>query len=323
MPNPGCWALVSFIAALAGVNMVYAQDFPTRAVRIVVPFSAGGANDVVARIFAPRVAEFLGQQVVVDNRPGGAAVIGTELVAKSPPNGYTLGIANTSFSANPSLFSKLPYDTERDFLPVSLLSQIPYVLTVHPSVPARTVRDLIALAKSRPGTLNYASAGNATGSHLGTEAFNYATGIRMVHIPFGSGGRPIVSTLAGETAVFLATLSSGIPHFKTGKLIPLGISTLTRDPMLPDLPTIAESGVPGYEITEWTGVLAPAATPAAVINRLYEGFAKAVAQPEVRERLAGVGARPVGGTPDALNAHIRNELARWPKVIAAAGIRIN
>jgi tripartite-type tricarboxylate transporter receptor subunit TctC len=314
---------VCMVAALAAAAPAGAQEFPARAVRIIVPFSAGGANDVVARIVAPRVADALGQQVVIDNRPGGAAVIGTELLAKAPANGYTLGIANTSFSANPSLFSKLPYDTERDFLPVSLLSQIPYVLTVHPSVPARTVRELVAIARAKPGTLNYASAGNATGSHLGTEAFNYATGIRMVHIPYGSGGRPIVSTLAGETAVFLATMSSGIPHFKTGKLIPLGISTLTRDPILPDLPTIAEAGVPGYEITEWTGVIAPAGTPAAVIARLQEEFARAVAQPEVRERLTGVGARAVGSTAEALATHIRNELARWPKVVAAAGIRIN
>ncbi len=311
------------IAALAVAGAAGAQDFPARAVRIIVPFSAGGANDVVARIVAPRVGEALGQQVIIDNRPGGAAVIGTEMLAKAAPNGYTLGIANTSFSANPSLFSKLPYDTEKDFLPVSLLSQIPYVLTVHPSVPARSVRELIAIARAKPGTLNYASAGNATGSHLGTEAFNYATGIRMVHIPYGSGGRPIVSTLAGETAVFLATLSSGIPHFKTGKLVALGISTLTRDPILPDLPTIAEAGVPGYEISEWTGLIAPAGTPAAVIARLHEEFARAVAQPDVRERLSGVGARAVGSTPDALGAHIRSELARWPKVVAAAGIRIN
>ncbi len=323
MGLPGRSLFVCAFAALAVASSVDAQEFPARAVRIIVPFSAGGANDVVARIVAPRVGDALGQQVVIDNRPGGAAVIGTELVAKSAPNGYTLGIANTSFSANPSLFSKLPYDTEKDFLPVSLLSQIPYVLTVHPSVPARTVREFIALAKSKPGTLNYASAGNATGSHLGTEAFNYATGIRMVHIPYGSGGRPIVSTLAGETAVFLATLSSGIPHFKSGKLIALGISTLTRDPLLPELPTISEAGVPGYEISEWTGVIAPAATPVAVINRLHEEFARAVAQPDVRERLAGVGARPVGSTPEALGTHIRNELARWPKVINAAGIRIN
>ena len=323
MKNSGRWGITYLIAANSFGGFVNAQDFPVRAMRLIVPFSTGGANDVVARIVAPRVSELLGQQVIIDNRPGGAAVIGTELLAKSAPNGYTLGIANTSFSANPSLFAKLPYNTENDFLPVSLLSQIPYVLTVHPSVPARTVREFVALAKSKPSTLNYASAGNATGSHLGSEAFNYATGIRMVHIPYGSGGRPIIATLSGETAVFLATLSSGIPHFKTGKLVALGITTLTRDPMLPDLPTIAESGVPGYEISEWTGVIAPAITPTAVINRLCDEFAKAVADAQIRDRLATVGARPVGGTPDVLKTHIRIELSRWSKVITAAGIRIN
>lgn len=323
MELPGRLLLTCACAFLVPAGVVTAQEFPARAVRIIVPFSAGGANDVVVRIVATRLAEHLGQQVVVDNRPGGAAVIGTELLARSAPNGYTLGIANTTFSANPSLFSKLPYDTEKDFLPVSLLSQIPYVLTVHPSVPARSVRDLIALARAKPGTLNYASAGNATGSHLGTESFLYATGVRMVHIPYGSGGRPIVATLAGETAVFLATMSSGMPHFKSAKLVPLGISTLTREPTMPDLPTIAEAGVPGFEISEWTGVLAPAGTPGMIVNRLADEFARSLAQSDVRERLAGVGARPVGGAPEVLGAHIRKELARWPKVIQAVAIRID
>jgi tripartite-type tricarboxylate transporter receptor subunit TctC len=321
MKYASCCLLAPVCGALAVTGAV-SQDYPARPVRIIVPFSAGGANDVVARIVAPRLAEYLGQQVIIDNRAGGAATIGTELLAKSPPNGYTLGIANTSFSANPSLFARLPYDTEKDFLPVSLLTKIPYVLMVHPSVPARSVRELIALAKAKPGSLNYASAGNATGSHLGSEFFSYAAGIRMVHIPYGGGGRPIVATLAGETAVFLGALSSGIPHFKSGRLLPLGVSTLQRDPLLPDLPTIAEAGVPGFEITEWTGVIVPAGTAGAIVNRLREEMVKALAQPEVRERFTGIGARPVGSTPEELAEHIRKELARWPKVIQAADIRI-
>jgi tripartite-type tricarboxylate transporter receptor subunit TctC len=309
----------AWLAALAAG----AQDFPVRPVRIIVPFSAGGAIDVVARIVAPKVADGLGQQVVVDNRAGGAAVIGTELLARSKPDGYTLGIANISFSANPSLLAKLPYNTEKDFAPVCLLTRIPNVLTVHPSVPARSVKELIALARVKPNRLNYASAGNATGSHLGTEYLLYLTGVRMVHIPYGSGGRPIVATIAGEVAVFLGTIATGIPHYRTGKLVPLGVSTAARDPALPDLPTIAEAGVPGYELSEWIGVIAPAGTPPLIIGRLQDEMIRALAQADVRERLAGVGARAVAGNAEALGAHIRKELARWPAVIAAAGITIN
>jgi tripartite-type tricarboxylate transporter receptor subunit TctC len=303
--------------------MVCAQTFPTRPVRVIIPFAVGGSTDVVFRILAPRLSENLGQQVVIDNRPGGAATIGMDMVAKSPPDGYTLGVANLSFGANPFLLGKMPFDTEKDLAPVSLVTLVPMVLSVHPSVPARSVKALIALAKARPGSLNYGSAGNAGANHLATELFKYMTGIDIVHVPYKGGGPAVVSIVGGETAILFATIPSAVQHFKSGRLIGLGVSTLKRDPALPDIPTIAEAGVPGYEVYEWQGVVAPAGTPATIINRLHQEIAKTLAFPDVRERISGVGAHVVGGSPEELAAFIRKELSTWSKVVKTAGIRID
>jgi tripartite-type tricarboxylate transporter receptor subunit TctC len=300
-----------------------AQTYPAKPVRIVVPFGAGGSTDVVFRILAPRLAESLGQQVVVDNRPGGAATIGMDLVAKSAPDGYTLGVATLSFVANPFILGKLPFNTEKDLVPVSLVTLVPLVLSVHPSVPARSVKEFIALAKVRPGSLNYGSAGNASANHLATEQFKFLTGINITHVPYKSAGAAVVSIVGGETAVMVATIPSAVEHFKSGRLIALGVSTRKRDPTLPDLPTIAESGVPGYEVYEWQGVVAPAGTSTAIINRLHQELVKSLAQPDVKERIASVGARDVGSTPEELAAHIKKELATWARVVKAAGIRVD
>jgi tripartite-type tricarboxylate transporter receptor subunit TctC len=313
--------LLSVLFVHAGASV--AQSFPNRPIRIIVPFAVGGSTDVVFRILAPRLSEGLGQQVVVDNRPGGAATIGMDMAAKSPPDGHTLGVANLSFGANPFMLSKMPFDTEKDLAPVSLVTLVPMVLSVHPSVPARSVKELIALAKAKPGSLNYGSAGNASANHLATELFKYSTGINIVHVPYKGGGPAVISIVSGETAILFATIPSSIQHFKSGKLVGLGVSTAKRDPTLPDVPTVAEAGVPGYEVYEWQGVMAPAGTPGAVIKRLHQEIVKTLALPDVKERIAGVGAHAVGSTPEELAAFIKKELATWSKVIKTAGIRID
>jgi tripartite-type tricarboxylate transporter receptor subunit TctC len=298
-----------------------AQNYPVKPVRIIVPFGTGGSTDAVFRILGPSLSEGLGQQVVVDNRPGAAGSIGIGLVAKSPADGYTLGVATLAYVANPFVLAKLPYDTEKDLAPVSLVTLVPLVLTVHPSVPARTVKEFIALAKSRPGYLNYASAGNASANSLAAEQFKYLAGINVTHVPYKSAGAAVVSLLGGETVAMVATLPSVIEQFKTGRLIALGVSTLKRDPTLPDVPTIDEAGVPGYEVFEWQGVVVPAGTPVAIINRLRQEIVKSLALADTKARIAGVGAREVGSTPEELARHIKKELAIWERVVKLAGIR--
>jgi tripartite-type tricarboxylate transporter receptor subunit TctC len=298
-----------------------AQNYPVKPVRIIVPFGTGGSTDAVFRILGPSLSEGLGQQVVVDNRPGAAGSIGIGLVAKSPPDGYTLGVATLAYVANPFVLAKLPYNTEKDLAPVSLVTMVPLVLTVHPSVPARTVKEFIALAKSRPGDLNYASAGNASANSLAAEQFKYLAGINVTHVPYKSAGAAVVSLVGGETVAMVATLPSVIEQFKTGRLIALGVSTLKRDPTLPDVPTIDEAGVPGYEVFEWQGVVVPAGAPVAIINRLRQEIVKSLALADTKARIASVGAREVGSTPEELARHIKKELAIWERVVKLAGIR--
>jgi tripartite-type tricarboxylate transporter receptor subunit TctC len=299
-----------------------AQNYPVKPIRIIVPYAPGGSTDVVFRILAPRLTEILGQQAVVENRPGGSSTIGLDIAAKSAPDGYTLGVANITFGANPSLMKKMPFDSEKDLVPVSLVSIVTLVLAVHPSVPARTVKQLIALAKARPGSLNYGSAGNASANHLATERFSHMTGTKMVHIPYKGGGPAVVSIVGGETAILFATIPSSIQHFQTGKLIPLGVSSLKRNVALPDVPSVAETAVPGFEAIEWNGVLVPAGTPQAVIARLHQALAKALSIPEVRERILSLGADPVGSTPEEFAAFIKKELATWSVVIKEVGITV-
>lgn len=309
-------------AACAHAGTALAQTYPAKSIRIIVPYAPGGSTDVVMRIIAPRMSEQLGQQVIVENRPGGSSTIGLDAAAKSAPDGYTLGIANLTFGANPFLFKKMPFDSEKDLVPVSLVSIVTLVLTVHPSVPARSVKQLIALAKSKPASLNYGSAGNVSANHLATERFNFMTGTRMVHIPYKGGGPAVISIVSGETAILMATIPSSIQHFQSGRLIPLGVTTLKRNAALPDIPSIAEAGVPGYEAIEWNGVMVPAGTPAAVVTRLNQSIVKSLAIPEVKERIVGLGADPVGSSPEEFTAFIKKEFATWSKVIKEVGITI-
>jgi len=299
-----------------------AQGYPAKPIRIIVPYAPGGSTDVVFRILAPRLAEILGQTVLVENRPGGSSTIGLDIAAKSQPDGYTLGVPNITFGANPSLMKKMPFDTEKDLVPVSLVSVVTLVLSVHPSVPVKSVKELIVLAKSKPGSLNYGSAGNASANHLATERFKHMTGINMVHIPYKGGGPAVISIVGGETAVLFATIPSAFQHFKTGRLVALGVSSLKRSVALPNVPSIAEAGVPGFEAIEWNGVVVPTGTPAAVIEKLHQAFARALSIPEVKERIVGLGADPVGNSPEEFSAFIKKEIATWSKVIKEVGITI-
>ncbi len=310
------------LAPAVCISAATAQTFPTRAIRAVVPYAPGGSTDVVMRILAPRMSEILGQQVIVENRPGGSSTIGLDIAAKSQPDGHTVGIANLTFCANPSLIKKMPFDSEKDLLPVSLMSVVTLVLSVHPSVPAKSVKELIALAKAQPGVLNYASAGNVSANHLATERFSSMTGIKMTHVPYKGGGPAVIALLSGETGLLFATIPSSLQHFKSGKLRALGVTTLKRSVALPEVPSIAESAVPGFEANEWNGALVPAGTPRAAIDRLYQAIAKSAAIPEVRERIITLGAEPVANTPEDFAAFIKREFGTWAKIIREVGIKV-
>ncbi len=314
--------LALWVVPFIVTGVATAQSYPVKPIRIIVPYAPGGSTDVVFRILAPRLTEILGQTVVVENRPGGSSTIGLDIVAKSPPDGYTLGIPNITFGANPSLMKKMPFDSEKDLVPVSLVSIVTLVLSVHPSVPVKSVKELIALAKSKPGSLNYGSAGNASANHLATERFNFMAGIKMVHIPYKGGGPAVISIVGGETAILFATIPSSFQHFQTGKLKALGVSSLKRNVALPDVPSIAEAAIPGFEAIEWNGVMVPTGTPPAVIDRLHQALARALSIPDVKERIVGLGADPVGNSPEEFSAFIKKEIATWSKVIKEVGITV-
>ncbi|MGZ8231466.1 MAG: tripartite tricarboxylate transporter substrate binding protein [Burkholderiales bacterium] len=311
-------ALASLLAAGAS-----AQTYPAKPVRIIVPYAPGGSTDVIFRLLAPRLGEILGQQVIIDNRPGAASTIGLEIVAKSPPDGYTVGVNNIAYGANPAIYRKMPFDSEKDLLPVTLVSIVTMVASVHPSIPARSIKDLLALAKAKPATLTYGSAGNGSANHLATERFAHMAGIKLVHVPYKGGGPAVVSIVQGETSLLFATIPSAIQHFKTGKLVALAVSSAKRNSALPNLPTISEAGVRGYEAIEWQGIVVPAGTPQNVIRTLYQAIAKAAQVPETRDKVAALGAEFVNSTPEEFEKFVKNELVVWSKVVKEVGIKID
>ena len=315
-------ALASALFAMHA-GAIGAQSYPSKPIRVIVPYAPGGATDVVFRILAPRMTEILGQQVVVDNRPGASSTIGLDIVAKSPPDGYTIGANNIAYGANPALYRKMPFDSEKDLAPVTLVCIVTLVVTVHPSIPTRSIKELIALAKAKPASLTYGSAGNGSANHLATERFAHMAGVKMLHIPYKGGGPAVISVVQGETSLLFATIPSSIQHFKTGRLIPLAVSSAKRNNALPDLPTVAEAGVPGYEAIEWQGIVVPAGTPQSVIRTLYQATAKASQVPEVKEKAAGLGADFVNSTPEEFDQFIKRELSVWSKVVKEVGIRID
>ena len=296
-------------------------SYPVRPLRIIVPQSAGGSTDLVARLIAQKLADALGQTVVVDNRPGAGSIIGTDLVAKANPDGYTLLVVASSITLNPTLHKNLPFDPIRDLAPISQLCAFPNMLVVHPAVPVKSVQELIAYAKANPGKLNYGSSGAATGTHLSAELFRLMTGVQMVHVPYKGGAPAVTALLGAQVQLNFATLPSVLPHVRSGKLRALGVTTVKRSPAAPEVPTIAEAGVPGYDHAPWNGMLAPARTPKAVIARLNGEVAKAAHTAEMRSVLLQEGAEPVGNTPEAFGTIIREETVKWAKVIRAAGIK--
>jgi tripartite-type tricarboxylate transporter receptor subunit TctC len=319
------WIAAGLAAAvlLAGLQSpAQAQTgYPSRPVRIVAPSAAGSAADTLARIIAPLLAERLGQPFVVDTRPGASTILGTEAVAKSPPDGHTLLIGLPALAINPSVFPKMPYDALRDFAPITLAINQPNLFVVHPSLPARSVKELIGLARARPGELAYASSGLGTSSQLGVELFMLMTGTRMLHVPYKGPAPGLIDLIAGRVALMGPSAIAALPHVRSGRLRALGVSTAFRVSSLPDIPTVAEGGVPGYEAVSWFGLIAPAGTPKEVIARLHKETVAILGAPEVQERFVRDGAEVVAGTPEAFDAYIRAEVVKWAKVVKTAGIK--
>ncbi len=311
---------------IAGVTMAsfehaVAQRYPARPIRLIVPQSAGGSTDLVARPLAQRLAEALKISIVVDNRPGAGSTIGTDIAAKARPDGYTLLAVAASFSISPSLYKKLPFDPVNDFAPISLLSSLPNILVVHPAQPVRSVKELLAYAKAQSGKLNYSSSGTATGTHMSMELFKHMTGISITHIPYKGGAPSVTALLSSEVQLCFATISTALPHVKRGRLRALAVSTARRATAVPAVPTIAESGVPGYDYAAWIGLLAPAKTPVAIVRKLHVESARVMHTRKMKTLLQHEGAEPIGNSPQEFGNILRTEVERWKVVTQAAGIK--
>jgi tripartite-type tricarboxylate transporter receptor subunit TctC len=310
-------------SAFCAAAPALAQSYPAKPVRFILPFPPGGGTDTLARILGGKLGEGLGQSLVLENRPGAGANIGAEVAAHTPPDGYTLLMGNVAHAINVSLYSKLGYDFVKDFSPVSLLASTPNILVVHPSVPSRNVRELIALARSRPGQLDVASSGSGSSAHLAGELFNSLAGTKMNHVPYKGGGPAVLALVSGECAIGFATTPSVIEHVKAGKLRALALTSATRASFAPTIPTVAESGVKGYEAGTWYGILVPAGTPAAVISRLHAESVKVVKLPDVKERLDTMGYTGIGSSPAEFAAYIKSEIEKWGKVVRSAGVKVS
>ena len=313
--------IVPIVAAAFGLDVAFAQNFPDRPMRIVVPYLAGGGVDTTARLVGQRLGENLGQPVVIDNRPGAATNIGSDLVAKSKPDGYTLLLANSSQVANVSIYPKMPYDLLKDLAPVTLIGITPIVLVVHPSLPVKSVKDLVALAKARPGELTYASAGIGSPTHIAPELFKYMAGIRMLHVPYKGGSQAVIDLIAGRVTMYFSATPTAFPLIKAGKLRPLGVTSPKRYPGAPEIPTLAESGVPGYELVGWFALLAPVGTRQDIIAKLYAGTLKGLQTPELARRLAAEGIEVSGASPRELGQFMRKEILKYKKIVEVADIR--
>lgn len=317
----GVSALV--LGAVLWISGAAAQSYPTKPVRMIIPFSPGGATDVPGRILAQKLTELLGQQVVVDNRPGAGSIIGTEIVAQAQPDGYTLLMTATPYVISVNLHKKLPFDPVKDFVPVSQFGSGPNVLVVHPSLPAKSVQELIALARSQPGKIDYASSGNGSAQHLFGALFLSMANISMTHIPYKGSGPATADLLGGQVKVGFPGIAIAIPHHKAGRLRALGVTTAKRSPQMPDVPSLAEAGVPGYDATLWLGIAAPRGTPRAVVARLNKEIANALQLPDVREAFVRSGTDPVASTPEAFGAFVQAEVVKWGKVIRDIGLKVN
>ena len=301
---------------------VHAQTYPGKPIRFVVPFAAGGGSDLVARTVALRLTDALGQSVVVDNRAGAAGTIGADIAAKAPADGHTLLLGSSGpVTINPVLYAKLPYDAARDFAPVTLITVMPFLLVTHPSLPVRSVKDLVALAKARPGQLNYGSPGTGATTHLANELFKSMTGVDIAHVPYKGVAPAAIDLISGQVQMMSGDLSTLLPHVQSGRMRALAVTGARRSSLLPDMPTVAEAGVPGYEASGWFGVLVPAGTPQSIVDRLNAEIVKGLASADARQRLAALGGEVAVGTPDQFAAHLRVESAKWGKLIRTLGLK--
>jgi tripartite-type tricarboxylate transporter receptor subunit TctC len=316
-----CAVRIAALAVLVLSSAAPAQEYPARTIRVLIGFSPGGGADLVTRTLSPALAESLGQPLVIDNRPGANGMIAAELAAKSPADGYTLLAAPGNYAFAPALQSKLPFNMASAFAAVGQMVDSPLLVVVHPSLPAKNVKDLVAIAKSRPGELSYASGGIGGSAHLATELFRAAAKVNLVHVPYKGTGPALNDLIAGHVPVCFCTLPSTLPHARSGRLRALAVTTSKRSAAAPEIPTVAESGMPGYEMSQWYGVLAPAGTPAAIVNRLNGEIRKAMKQPQVRAQLLAAGADPVESSPQDFAAFFSAEIARWTRVVQTAGIR--
>jgi len=307
--------------AASAAEQPAAGIYPNRPIRWIVPFPPGGAADIVSRAVAQKLTERWGQQIVIDNRAGAAGNLGIELAARAAPDGYTLVIVPATFTTNPALNSKLAYSPVKSFAPITLVSSSALILVIHPSLPVNSVKMLIALAKARPGQLNYASSGVGASAHLATELFKNSTGTDIVHVPYKGQPPAMIDLISGQVQVMFPNIPVSLPHVKARKLRALAVTTTKRASLLSDLPTIAESGIPGFEVNQWSGLLAPAGTPAAIVARLHEHVIAALKEPDVRTNLTAQGFEPVGSTPSEFAAYIDSEIAKWTRVIKSAGIK--
>jgi len=300
-----------------------AQTYPSRSIRLIVPFAGGGGADLAARIIAQSLTEAWGQSVVIDNRAGANGTIGAEIAARSPPDGYTLTVISASHSVNANLYKDLPYDLVRDFAPITQTTTQPYVLVVNSALPVRSVGDLIAMARARPTSLNYGSSGIGGLSHLSGALFATQANIQLTHIPYKGGSPAMQDVVGGQIEMLFSTLLQSHAHIAAGKLRALAVTTATRSPAAPQLPTMIEAGMPGFVVTGWYGILAPAGTPAGIVTKLNKEVVRILRTPEVRERLASDGSEPVGSTPEEFAAHIKSEIAKWHKVVLEANIKVD
>lgn len=312
-------AAASVCALLVGAG-IHAQSYPAKPIRFLVGFPPGGTNDIVARLLAQKLSETMGQSLVVENRGGANTAIATELLARAVPDGYTILLNAAGHATNPSLM-KLGFDSVRDFAFITLVAEAQNLLVVHPSLPSRNVKELIAFSRMHPGQINYASGGTGTTVHLSGELFQHMTGVKWIHIPYKGTGPAVVELIAGQTSVMFPNMPGVIGHARSGKLRALAVTGARRSDAAPDIPTVAESGLPGFEVTAWFGVSAPARTPRTIIDRLNGEMVRALKSPDLREKLLAAGAEPVGTTPEEYTAFVQNEIAKWGKVIRAAGIK--
>jgi tripartite-type tricarboxylate transporter receptor subunit TctC len=315
-------AMATSVGALLALTAVAAaQDYPTKPVRLIIPFPPGGSNDVVGRVFATKLAERLGKQVIVDNRGAGAGgIVGTEVAHGAPPDGYTILIISLAHAVNPWLY-KLPYDPIKGFTPIAMLGSGPVVLVVNPELPVKSVKELVDMAKQQPGKLQYASAGIGSFQHLSGELFKLTAGTNILHVPFKGGGPAMIDVIGGHTKVMFSSLVQTTPHIKSGKLRALGVGGATRNPVLPDIPTIAEAGVPSYESVNWWGLVAPAGTPPAIVEKLHREVAAVQDNPEVQQQFANEGASVVKMTTAEFSQHMVKEMNKWERVVKEGGIK--